>query len=106
MLLDAAGDTDLAVACGDIGAPAGGLRPYVERLLRPYADYPAPIYAVPGPRDWHDGLLGFMPAFCDVPPHIAAPVPDRQGPAWARSIRPVSPVSTSTRRKGPASIAQ
>ncbi|HVK29962.1 MAG TPA: hypothetical protein VM575_16600, partial [Nocardioides sp.] len=64
VLLAAAGDTDLAVACGDIGAPAGGLRSYEERLLAPYADYPAPIYGVPGSDDWHDGLAGFMTVFC------------------------------------------
>lgn len=87
VLLAAAGDTDLAVACGDIGAPAGGLATYAERLFRPYADYPAPIYGVPGPRDWHDGLVGFMTAFCDVPPDVAAPVPAQRGPAWARAVR-------------------
>jgi hypothetical protein len=87
VLLAAAGDTDLAVACGDIGAPAGGLHSYEERLLRPYADYPAPIYGVPGARDWHDGLVGFMTAFCDVPPDVRAPVPAESGPAWARLLR-------------------
>ena len=86
-VLAAAGDTDLAVACGDVGAPAGGLRTYTERLFRPYADYPAPIYGVPGPRDWHDGLVGFMTAFCDVPPDVTAPVPAQEGPAWARLVR-------------------
>jgi hypothetical protein len=89
VLLAAAGATDLAVACGDTGAPAGGLRSYEERLFRPYADYPAPIYGVPGARDWHDGLVGFMAAFCDVPPGIRAPVPAQPGPAWARVVRRV-----------------
>ncbi len=87
VLLAAAGATDLAVACGDTGAPAGGLRSYEERLFRPYADYPAPIYGVPGPQDWHDGLVGFMTAFCDVPPGVRAPVPAEPGPAWARVLR-------------------
>jgi hypothetical protein len=87
VLLAAAGDTDLAVACGDVGAPAGGLRSYEERLFRPYADYPAPIFAVPGPGDWHDGLAGFMTAFCDVPPDAGAPAPARPGPVWARVLR-------------------
>ena len=80
VLLAAAGDTDLAVACGDIGAPAGGLRTYEERLLAPYADYPAPIYGVPGPADWHDGLAGFMTVFCDAPPDARAPLPAATGP--------------------------
>src|SRR6478672_1200471 len=75
VLLAAAGDTDLAVACGDIGAPAGGLATYEERLLAPYADYPAPIYGVPGSVDWHDGLTGFMTVFCGAPPDARAPLP-------------------------------
>jgi hypothetical protein len=87
VLLAAAGATDLAVACGDIGAPAGGLRSYEERLLAPYADYPAPIYGVPGARDWHDGLVGFMTTFCDAPPDVRAPEPAEPGPAWARVLR-------------------
>ena len=86
-LLAVAGDTDLAVACGDIGVPAGGLRSYEERLLRPYADYPGPIYGVPGPADWHDGLAGFMTVFCGAPPDAGAPVPADEGPAWARLVR-------------------
>jgi hypothetical protein len=86
-LLAAAGDTDLAVACGDVAAPAGGLASYEERLLQPYADYPAPIYGVPGPGDWHDGLVGFLTTFCDLPPDVPAPVPKDPGPAWARTVR-------------------
>ena len=90
VLLAAAGDTDLAVACGDIGAPAGGLRSYEERLLAPYADYPAPIYGVPGSDDWHDGLAGFMTVFCGAPPDARAPMPadDRAavGPAGAPPV--------------------
>lgn len=87
VLLEVAGDTDLAVACGDIGAPAGGLRSYQERLLAPYADYPAPIYGVPGSDDWHDGLAGFMTVFCGAPPGARAPAPTQAGPAWARIVR-------------------
>jgi hypothetical protein len=83
----AAGATDLAVACGDVAAPAGGLRSYTERLFRPYADYAAPIYGVPGAGDWHDGLVGFMTAFCDIPPEVRAPVPAEPGPFWARAVR-------------------
>ena len=86
-LMAVAGDTDLAVACGDIGVPAGGLRSYEERLRRPYADNPAPIYGVPGPADWHDGLAGFMTVFCGAPPDAGAPVPADEGPAWARLVR-------------------
>ena len=56
-------------------------------LLAPYADYPAPIYGVPGPVDWHDGLAGFMTVFCDAPPDARAPLPAATGPAWARVVR-------------------
>ena len=98
VLLAAAGDTDLAVACGAIGAPAGGLRSYEERLLAPYADYPAPIYGVPGSDDWHDGLAGFMTVFCGAPPDARAPVPALTGPLWKRAVRRVcwrtSPTAT------------
>jgi len=87
VVLAAAGDTDLAVACGAIGAPAGGLRSYEERLLAPYADYPAPIYGVPGSDDWHDGLAGFMTVFCGAPPDARAPVPALTGPLWKRAVR-------------------
>lgn len=98
VLLAAAGDTDLAVACGDIGAPAGGLRSYEQRLLAPYADYPAPIYGVPGSDDWHDGLAAFMTVFCGAPPDARAPVPARTGPLWKRAVRRLfwrsSPIAT------------
>ena len=98
VVLAAAGDTDLAVACGAIGAPAGGLRSYEERLLAPYADYPAPIYGVPGSDDWHDGLAGFMTVFCGAPPDARAPVPALTGPLWKRAVRRVcwrtSPTAT------------
>src|SRR5918995_494899 len=83
----AGGNGPGASAGGDGGAPAGGLRSYAERLLRPYADYPAPIYGVPGPADWHDGLAGFMTVFCGAPPDAGAPVPADEGPAWARLVR-------------------
>ena len=88
VLLRAAGDTDLAVACSDIGAPAGGLRSYEERLLAPYADYPAPIYGVPGNDDWYDGLAGFMTVFCGAPPGARAPTPDRRRAGLAPARAP------------------
>ena len=106
VLLAAAGDTDLAVACGDIGAPAGGLRSYEERLLAPYADYPAPIYGVPGPADWHDGLAGFMTVFCDAPPDARAPLPAATGPRGRGLVRRLfwrrAPTATARgARRGP-----
>ena len=57
---------------GTSAHPPAGLRTYEERLLAPYADYPAPIYGVPGSGDWHDGLAGFMTVFCDAPPDARA----------------------------------
>lgn len=70
-----AGDTDLAVICSDVIYPAGGVAAYADRFYRAYADYPGPIYALPGNHDWYDGLTGFMTAFCDAPPDAGAPPP-------------------------------
>jgi hypothetical protein len=64
-------DTDFAVICSDVVYPAGGINDYEEKFFRPYADYPAPIYAIPGNHDWYDNLTGFMFHFCgqgQVPP--------------------------------------
>jgi hypothetical protein len=82
-----AGDTDLAVLCSDVIYPGGGIRAYADRFYRPYADYPGPIYALPGNHDWYDGLTGFMTAFCDAPPDAGAPSPAVPGPAWKRLLR-------------------
>lgn len=82
-----AADTDLAVVCSDVIYPAGGVRPYADRFYRPYADYPGPIYALPGNHDWFDGLTGFMTAFCDAPPDSGAPEVPGPGPAWKRALR-------------------
>ncbi|GEL16174.1 metallophosphoesterase family protein [Pseudonocardia asaccharolytica] len=79
VLLEAAGDTDLAVLCGDVIYPAGGIRAYEDRFYRPYADYSGPIYGVPGNHDWYDGLTGFMTTFCDVPPDAGPPPPGGRG---------------------------
>jgi hypothetical protein len=79
-------DTDLAVVCSDVIYPAGGIRAYADRFYRPYADYPGPIYALPGNHDWYDGLTGFMTAFCDAPPDAGAPAPALSGPGWKRLL--------------------
>ncbi len=86
VLLRAAGDTDFAVLCSDVVYPAGGIRTYADCFYRPYADYPAPIYALPGNHDWYDGLTGFMTAFCDVPPDVGAPPTVTSGPLWRRAL--------------------
>ena len=82
-----ASDTDFAIACSDVVYPAGGVRAYADRFYRPYADYPGPIYALPGNHDWYDGLAGFMTAFCDAPPDAGAPSPAYDGPLWKRALR-------------------
>ena len=82
-----ASDTDLAVVCSDVIYPAGGVKDYADRFYRAYADYPGPIYALPGNHDWYDGLSGFMTAFCDAPPDVAEPAPTQPGPWWKRLLR-------------------
>jgi hypothetical protein len=79
-------DTDFAVLCSDVVYPAGGVRAYADRFYRPYADYPGPIYALPGNHDWYDGLVGFMTTFCDAPPDAGAPEPVFTGPWWRRTL--------------------
>ncbi|WP_214367503.1 metallophosphoesterase family protein [Pseudonocardia sp. H11422] len=78
VLQKVAGDTDLAVLCSDVIYPAGGVRAYADRFYRPYADYPGPIYGLPGNHGWYDGLTGFMTTFCGAPPDAGAP--DVPGP--------------------------
>lgn len=60
-------DTAFAVIASDVIYPAGAGDEYEDKFFRPYQDYPAPIYAVPGNHDWYDGLGGFMRVFCDAP---------------------------------------
>lgn len=61
-------DTDFAVLCSDVVYPAGGVRAYADRFYRPYADYPGPIYALPGNHDWYDGLTSFLRVFAQRRP--------------------------------------
>jgi Calcineurin-like phosphoesterase len=73
VLEEVAAHTDFAVVVSDVIYPAGGVRSYGDRFYRPYKDYPAPIYGLPGNHDWYDGLTGFMTTFCDAPPDAGAP---------------------------------
>ncbi|MFC4947102.1 metallophosphoesterase family protein [Pseudonocardia sp. GCM10023141] len=82
-----AAHTDFAVVCSDVIYPAGGIRSYEDRFYRPYADYAAPIYGLPGNHDWYDGLTGFMTTFCDVPPDAGAPDVPGPGNALQRLLR-------------------
>ncbi|MBA3421362.1 MAG: metallophosphoesterase [Thermoleophilaceae bacterium] len=71
-LLARADGTAFMVVCSDVVYPAGDGNQYVDKFYRPYKDYPAPIYALPGNHDWYDGLTGFMLHFCEVesPPPV------------------------------------
>ncbi|MFF5211514.1 metallophosphoesterase family protein [Streptosporangium sp. NPDC000396] len=60
-------DTAFAVIASDVIYPTGSGNEYENKFFRPYQDYRAPIYAVPGNHDWYDGLGGFMRVFCDAP---------------------------------------
>lgn len=88
-----AADTDLAVIVSDVIYPAGGVRAYADRFYRPYTDYPAPIYALPGNHDWYDGLTGFMTTFCAAPPDAGAP--EVGGPLLRRLLWRRAPRATA-----------
>jgi hypothetical protein len=90
-LLSQAADTAFAFICSDVIYPAGGVDEYVNKFFRPYSNYPAPIYAVPGNHDWYDDCTGFMYWFCGAerPPPKSKPA----GPFLRRLFwrRPPSP---------------
>ncbi|MFC6086238.1 metallophosphoesterase family protein [Sphaerisporangium aureirubrum] len=67
-LLKIGADTAFAVVASDVIYPTGAGDDYENKFFRPYQEYPAPIYAIPGNHDWYDGLGGFMRVFCDEPP--------------------------------------
>ncbi|WP_458247471.1 metallophosphoesterase family protein [Streptomyces sp. MAI_2237] len=79
--------TDFAVITSDVIYPVGSADDYGTKFFRPYRDYPAPIYAIPGNHDWYEGLGAFMRVFCgDAPPLPAEPAPRRLSRAWWRSL--------------------
>ncbi|TQJ85743.1 metallophosphoesterase [Streptomyces sp. SLBN-31] len=79
--------TDFAVITSDVIYPVGSADDYGSKFFRPYRDYPAPIYAVPGNHDWYEGLGAFMRVFCgDAPPLPAEPAPRPLTRAWWRSL--------------------
>ncbi|MCT9929436.1 metallophosphoesterase [Planotetraspora sp. A-T 1434] len=67
-LLKLGSGTSFAVVASDVIYPTGSGNEYCDKFFRPYKDYRAPIYAVPGNHDWYDGLGGFMRVFCDARP--------------------------------------
>lgn len=60
--------SDFMVIVSDVIYPAGDINEYVNGFYRPYREYDAPIYALPGNHDWYDGLNGFMFHFCAAEP--------------------------------------
>ncbi|MCD0448567.1 metallophosphoesterase [Actinocorallia sp. API 0066] len=63
-MLKKAEGTSFMVLASDVNYPVGSINDYGQVFYKPYQDYPAPIYAVPGNHDWYDGLEGFMRVFC------------------------------------------
>lgn len=86
--LKASQGTDFAVMASDVIYPVGTADDYGTKFFRPYQDYPAPIYAIPGNHDWYEGLGGFMRVFCDDAPALPAPEPKPRPltRAWWRSL--------------------
>ncbi|QNP68430.1 metallophosphoesterase [Streptomyces roseirectus] len=79
--------TRFAVVASDVIYPVGSADDYGTKFFRPYADYPAPIYAIPGNHDWYEGLGAFMRVFCDdAPPLPAEPRPRALSKAWLRDL--------------------
>lgn len=100
-------DTSFAVIASDVIYPTGSGNEYGPKFFRPYKDYPAPIYAIPGNHDWYDGLGGFMRVFCDAPP--LRPRPDRglRGLLWRKPERIDEDKLLEARkqRSGPGQVA-
>ena len=83
-LLEVGRDTSFLVVMSDVIYPIGNVNEYVDKFYRPYSDYPAPIYAIPGNHDWYDGLGGFMRHFCAAEPPTDGRLPGRGAKAWLR----------------------
>ncbi|MGV9306755.1 MULTISPECIES: metallophosphoesterase family protein [unclassified Nonomuraea] len=97
-MLEVGRDTSFAVIASDVIYPTGAGNEYPNKFFRPYKDYPAPVYAVPGNHDWYDGLGGFMRVFCDAPP--LKPRPDRgpRGLLW-RKPEPIDEAALAAARR-------
>ncbi|WP_326671857.1 metallophosphoesterase family protein [Streptomyces canus] len=80
-------NTRFAVVASDVIYPVGSGDDYGTKFFRPYQDYPAPIYAIPGNHDWYEDLGAFMRVFCDdAPPLDPEPAPRPLTRAWLRSL--------------------
>ncbi|MFE9095828.1 metallophosphoesterase family protein [Streptomyces sp. NPDC007264] len=84
--LQAGQDTRFAVVASDVIYPVGDTADYGTKFFRPYRDYPAPVYAIPGNHDWYEDLHGFMRVFCDAGPLAAEPAPRPLTRAWLRAL--------------------
>ncbi|MBW8797731.1 MAG: metallophosphoesterase [Streptomyces sp.] len=85
--LKASQDTDFTVIASDVIYPVGTTDDYGSKFFRPYRDYPAPIYAIPGNHDWYEDLGAFMRVFCDDAPALPAePRPRPLTRAWWRTL--------------------
>jgi hypothetical protein len=78
--------TRFAVIASDVLYPTGSVNEYGPKFFRPYQDFDAPIYAVPGNHDWYDGLGGFMRVFCDAPELPPDSAPSLFSRAWFRRL--------------------
>lgn len=86
-LLKEGRDTRFAILASDVIYPVGGADDYGPKFFRPYQDYRAPIYAIPGNHDWYEDLTAFMRVFCDdAPPLPPEPAPRPLTRAWLRSL--------------------
>ena len=80
-------DTNFAVVASDVIYPVGSADDYATKFFRPYQDYRAPIYAIPGNHDWYEDLGAFMRVFCaDTPPMAPEPAQRPFTRAWLRSL--------------------
>jgi hypothetical protein len=86
-LLKAGQDTRFTVLASDVIYPVGSADDYADKFFRPYRDYRAPIYAIPGNHDWYEDLGAFMRVFCDdAPPLAPEPRPRPLTQAWLRAL--------------------
>jgi Calcineurin-like phosphoesterase len=85
-LLKISEGTRFAVISSDLLYPSGSGNEYGTKFYRPYKDYPAPIYAIPGNHDWYDNNGGFMRVFCDAPVPPLSTKPRALSAAWWRRL--------------------
>lgn len=90
--------TRFAVLCSDVIYPVGSVNEYENKFFRPFQDYNAPIYAIPGNHDWYDGIHGFMRMFCDARELPPSARPKPLSAAWWRSALWKKPEAPDERR--------